>query len=103
MTIATGQHATSWVDDRDGNEQLVRQVARYKAKAGAMEELAAIYRTSVIALYSDGSSYGAAHFGPIAQGDIVFVVYVSNNVNYFNHTPKATRLVAWEQGGLSES
>ena len=67
ICIATGQHAVSWVDDRDGNEQLVRQVARFKAKAGAMEELASIYRTSVTAIYSDGSSYGAAQFEPIAQ------------------------------------
>ena len=77
ICVATGQHAASWVDDMDGNEQLVRQVARYKAKAGAMEELVTIYRTSVTALYSDGSSYGAAQFGSLTQeGDLLNVTVV---------------------------
>ena len=44
-------------------EGLHRQVLRYKARAAAMDELATIYRTSVLALYADGASYGAAQFG----------------------------------------
>lgn len=48
----------------DGDiESLKRQIARYKARASAMDELAGIYRTSVLALYADGASYGAAQFG----------------------------------------
>lgn len=44
-------------------EGLQRQVLRYKARAAAVDELATIYRTSVLALYADGASYGAAQFG----------------------------------------
>lgn len=44
-------------------EGLHRQVLRYKARAAAVDELATIYRTSVLALYADGASYGAAQFG----------------------------------------
>ena len=49
--------------DSSGEEALLRQVNRYKARAAAMEELSVTYRVSVLALYSDGSSYGAAQFG----------------------------------------
>lgn len=44
-------------------EGLHRQVLRFKARAAAVDELATIYRTSVLALYADGASYGAAQFG----------------------------------------
>ncbi len=47
----------------DVEEGLHRQVLRYKARAKAFEELSTIYRTSVLALYADGASYGAAQFG----------------------------------------
>ena len=47
----------------EDEEALRRQVMRYKVRAAAMEELASVYRTSVLALYADGASYGAAQFG----------------------------------------
>ena len=47
----------------DVEEGLHRQVLRYKARAKAFDELATVYRTSVLALYADGASYGAAQFG----------------------------------------
>lgn len=54
----------------EGEEALARQVLRYKARAAAVDDLATIYRTSVLALYSDGASYGAAQFGgPAASSD----------------------------------
>ena len=43
-------------------EVLRRQIARYHARCTGMEELVSTYRTGVIALYSDGSSYGAAQY-----------------------------------------
>jgi hypothetical protein len=45
------------------DDGLHRQVLRYKARAAAVDDLANIYRTSVLALYADGASYGAAQFG----------------------------------------
>lgn len=47
----------------DEEESLRRQLARFRAKSLAMEELVAIYRSGVLALYADGASYGAAQFG----------------------------------------
>lgn len=46
-----------------GDDELRRQVARYRARAAAMEELSVTYRVSIMALYADGASYGAAQFG----------------------------------------
>ena len=43
-------------------EVLRRQIARYHARCTGMEELVSCYRTGVIALYPDGSSYGAAQY-----------------------------------------
>ena len=47
------------------DDGLHRQVLRYKARAAAVDDLATIYRTSVLALYSDGASYSAAQFGGV--------------------------------------
>jgi uncharacterized protein YoxC len=47
----------------EDEEALRRQVSRYRVRALAMEELVAIYRAGVIALYADGASYGAAQYG----------------------------------------
>ncbi len=49
--------------DNGGDDELRRQVVRYKARAAAMEELSVTYRVSIMALYADGASYGAAQFG----------------------------------------
>jgi hypothetical protein len=57
-----GPAAASAADGAD-LEALQRQVLRYKARAAAMDQLASMYRTSVLALYADGASYGAAQFG----------------------------------------
>jgi hypothetical protein len=57
-----GPTAASAADGAD-LEALQRQVLRYKARAAAMDQLASMYRTSVLALYADGASYGAAQFG----------------------------------------
>ena len=54
----------------DVEETLHRQVMRYKARAAAVDELATIYRTSVLALYADGASYGAAQFGWQPHGGV---------------------------------
>lgn len=51
------------VSNSDDEDALRRQAMRFKARASAMEELASLYRTSVLALYADGASYGAAQFG----------------------------------------
>jgi chromosome segregation ATPase len=53
----------SYLGAAEGDDALHRQLMRYKARAAAVDNLATIYRTSVLALYSDGASYGAAQFG----------------------------------------
>lgn len=47
----------------DGDDELRRRAVRYKARSEAMDELATIYRSGVLALYPDGASYGAAQYG----------------------------------------
>ena len=47
------------------DEGLVRQAARYHARCIAYEEVAAMYRIAVQALYADGSSYSAAQFSAL--------------------------------------
>lgn len=48
----------------DEEEVLRRQIARYHARCSGMDELVAVYRSGLIALYADGSSYGAAQYAP---------------------------------------
>eukprot|EP01038_Epipyxis_sp_PR26KG_P008401 gene8401-11359_t len=47
----------------DDEDSLKRQIIRFKTRANAMDELCSIYRTSILALYADGASYGAAQYG----------------------------------------
>jgi hypothetical protein len=48
--------------DLENDEHNRRQIARYRARALAMEELVVIYRSGILALYADGKSYGAAQY-----------------------------------------
>ena len=48
--------------DNDDDDVLRKQCNRFRARSLAMEELLSIYRASVMALYPDGSTYGAAQF-----------------------------------------
>lgn len=47
----------------DELEAMRRQCARFRARANAMEELASLYRGGIVAIYSDGASFGAAQYG----------------------------------------
>jgi hypothetical protein len=53
----------------EDEESLRRQITRFKARAIAAEEVANIYRISVLALYANGASYGAAQYGWQPHGD----------------------------------
>lgn len=44
-------------------EKLKRELIRTKAKSKVIDDLSQIYRTGILALYSDGTSYSAAQFG----------------------------------------
>merc|ERR1711871_913825 len=47
----------------DGDDEMLRkQSQRYRQRAISLEELVSMYRSAVIALFPDGSSYGAAQF-----------------------------------------
>lgn len=43
-------------------EALQRQIARFRARSSAMEELVKIYRMGIMALYPDGSTYSSFQF-----------------------------------------
>jgi predicted nuclease with TOPRIM domain len=43
-----------------GDDQQYRQLVRARAKSNCLEEITAIYRSGIQALYPDGTSYGAA-------------------------------------------
>ena len=49
------------------DDALRRQIHRYRVKATALDELVSLYRRSVMALYPDGSSYGAAQFSALHE------------------------------------
>ena len=52
--------------ERSSDDDVLRkQVARFRARSSAMEALVAIYRAGVIALYPDGSSYGATQMAAL--------------------------------------
>ena len=55
--------AQSQSSQGEGDDELRRRAMRYKARSEAMDELATIYRSGVLALYPDGASYGAAQYG----------------------------------------
>ncbi len=44
-------------------EKLKREAVRTRTKSKVVEDLSQIYRTGILALYSDGTSYSAAQFG----------------------------------------
>ncbi len=48
-------------------ETLRKQLARYRLRAVAVEEMAAVYKTGIFALYADGSSYNAAQYNNLLQ------------------------------------
>ena len=52
------------VGGSEEEEVLRRQIARYHARCTGMDELVCSYRAGVLALYADGSSYGAAQYAP---------------------------------------
>ena len=54
------------------DDVLRKQVGRFKARATAMEALVGIYRTGLIALYPDGSSYGTAQFTALERSSYGF-------------------------------
>lgn len=80
----------------DIEDELRRRVHRYQARSIAMEELATIYRTSILALYSDGASYSAAQYGwqpiNIPQGfvnkglHLIGVGWIERELNVVKHS-----------------
>lgn len=62
-TTTAATAAKAQVVSYEGDDELRRRAMRYKARSEAMDELATIYRSSVLALYPDGASYGAAQYG----------------------------------------
>jgi hypothetical protein len=56
--IAVGGDDLAGVPDDHQHRQLVR----LRAKCACLEEIAAVYRTGLLALYADGFSYGSAQF-----------------------------------------
>ena len=55
------------VGGSEEEEVLRRQIARYHARCSGMDELVSSYRAGVLALYADGSSYGAAQYAPFIE------------------------------------
>ena len=55
------------VGGSEEEEVLRRQIARYHARCTGMDELVSSYRAGVLALYADGSSYGAAQYAPFIE------------------------------------
>ena len=80
----------------DIEDELRRRCHRYKTKSIAMEELATIYRTSILALYADGASYGAAQYGwqpmGVPQGftnkglHLIGVGWIERELNVVKHS-----------------
>ena len=94
--------------DSSGEEALLRQVNRYKARAAAMEELSVTYRVSVLALYRTDlptvqhSSVGSHTMRPAAA--TTTVVYTT--ITTMQATPMVVRniVVLWSasvSAGLS--
>jgi chromosome segregation ATPase len=93
------------------DEALRRQVQRLKARAAAVDELASTYRVSVLALYADGASYGAAQFGWQAHGlpqefnsrgvHLIGVGWIEREINTVRHSYEdEVRLLDAEVGEL---
>jgi Skp family chaperone for outer membrane proteins len=81
----------------DDVDHLRKQIMRYQAKSTALEELCNTYRTSVLAMYADGASYGAAQFGwqPYGTDDpsltanqvhVIGVAWIEREVNAIKHS-----------------
>jgi chromosome segregation ATPase len=79
----TGSENHELYDKSDEEESLRRMVSRYRARSLAMEELVAIYRAGILALYADGSSYGAANHAwtDDAQQDGLGVGWIEREIN----------------------
>jgi len=79
----------------DVDDELRRRAQRYKARSEAMDELATIYRSSVLALYPDGASYGAAQYGwqsMPAKGvtlPLIGVGWIEREMNVVKHSYEA--------------
>eukprot|EP01041_Mallomonas_annulata_P002275 gene2275-4425_t len=56
-------------DINSDDDILRKQVARFRARSSAMETLVGIYRSGIIALYPDGSSYGLAQFENLERSE----------------------------------
>jgi DNA repair exonuclease SbcCD ATPase subunit len=54
-------------------ESSIKQAAKYRARASALEHVVQLYRTGIMALYPDGNAYSAAHYDAL--------VISSNNKN----------------------
>jgi peptidoglycan hydrolase CwlO-like protein len=65
----------------DDSESLHRMISRYRARSLAMEELVAIYRAGVLALYADGSTYGAANHAWTDEPDGLGVGWIEREIN----------------------
>jgi len=51
------------VSEETDHDKTKKELIRYKVKTRSLEEIANVYRTGILALYSDGTSYSAAQFG----------------------------------------
>ena len=65
-------------------ESAVRQAAKYRARASAMEQVVQLYRTGIMALYPDGNSYSAAHYDALLEAANAGTV--AGNANASSHT-----------------
>lgn len=60
--IASGKHTSSETTTDHDFDQLSRKFQRHQRRAQAVEDLNAIYRKGLLALYADGTFYGSLQY-----------------------------------------
>ena len=67
VRASTAPAAGTSASPQGADEQQLRQIARLRARVSCMEEVINMYRAGIMALYPDGSSYGAAQFAGLGN------------------------------------